>query len=50
MIRFSVVFGHIVEGMDIVRKIEDVDKGEGDRPDVDIVISDCGEMPKDYKE
>jgi len=45
-----VVFGHIVEGMDIVRKIEDVDKGEGDRPDVDIVISDCGEMPKDYKE
>lgn len=43
-----VVFGHVVEGMDIVRSIEDVPKGSGDKPEVDIVIADCGEMPADY--
>ena len=44
-----VVFGHIVEGMDIVRKIEDVEKGAQDKPVVDVVIADCGEMPVQYK-
>jgi cyclophilin family peptidyl-prolyl cis-trans isomerase len=43
-----VVFGKVVEGMDIVRKIEDTPT-TGDKPDVDVVIADCGEMPKDYK-
>lgn len=43
-----VVFGKVVEGMEVVRIIEDVDKGENDRPKVDVVIQDCGEMPKDY--
>ena len=44
-----VVFGHVVEGMDIVRKIEDVEKAASDKPTVDVVIADCGEMPSEYK-
>lgn len=44
-----VVFGHVVEGMDIVRSIEDVPRSSKDKPSVDIVIADCGEMPEDYK-
>ena len=45
-----VVFGHVVEGMDVVRKMENLPIGESDKPEVDVVIDDCGEMPKDYKE
>jgi cyclophilin family peptidyl-prolyl cis-trans isomerase len=44
-----VVFGHVVEGMDVVSKIEDTKVSEGDKPEVDIVIDDCGEMPADYR-
>ena len=43
-----VVFGEVVEGMDIVHKIENVEKGANDKPEVDVVIADCGELP-DYK-
>ena len=43
-----VVFGEVVEGMDIVRRIEDVEKGPSDKPKVDIEIADCGEMPANY--
>ncbi|KAF8813825.1 hypothetical protein BYT27DRAFT_6358552 [Phlegmacium glaucopus] len=39
-----VVFGKVLEGMDIVRAIEDVQKGSGDRPLVDIIIADSGEL------
>merc|ERR1712127_1178292 len=39
-----VVFGEVVEGMDIVQKIENT-KVENDKPDVDIVIQDCGMVP-----
>ena len=42
-----VVFGEVTEGMDVVRKIEDVKKGESDRPEVDIVIEDCGVISSD---
>lgn len=45
-----VVFGHVVEGMDVFRKIEDCKTDGSDKPDVDIVIADCGELPADYKE
>ena len=37
-----VVFGRVIEGMDIVRKIENCEKGTADKPKVDIVIADCG--------
>ncbi len=44
-----VVFGEVVEGMEVVRKIEDVAKNGSDKPDVDVIIEDCGMMPSDYK-
>jgi cyclophilin family peptidyl-prolyl cis-trans isomerase len=37
-----VVFGKVVEGMDIIRGIEDCEKGASDKPVQDIVIADCG--------
>jgi len=40
-----VVFGKVVKGMDIVTKIENCEKGEGDKPAKDVVIADCGELP-----
>jgi len=42
-----VVFAVILEGMDVVRKIENVDKGANDKPNKDVVISDCGSLPVD---
>jgi cyclophilin family peptidyl-prolyl cis-trans isomerase len=44
-----VVFGRVVEGMDVVRTVENVKTGASDKPEVDVVIADCGEMPADYK-
>ncbi|KAI0031733.1 cyclophilin-like domain-containing protein [Vararia minispora EC-137] len=39
-----VVFGKVLDGMDIVHYIEDVPKGRNDRPNEDVVIFDCGEL------
>merc|ERR1712084_44165 len=39
-----VVFGEVVEGMDVVRLIENVQKGESDKPKKDIFIENCGEL------
>merc|ERR1711959_465089 len=39
-----VVFGRVVKGYDVVEKIESCEKGEGDKPAVDVVIADCGEL------
>ena len=43
-----VVFGRVVEGMEVVRKIEGTrtsrDKGREDRPLMDVTIKECGEM------
>mmetsp|Transcript_20617 Transcript_20617/g.29595 ORF Transcript_20617/g.29595 Transcript_20617/m.29595 type:complete len:213 (-) Transcript_20617:87-725(-) len=40
-----VVFGRVIEGMDVVRAIEDTETGENDRPLKPCVIADCGELP-----
>jgi len=42
-----VVFGKVMEGMDVVFAIEDVAKGRGDKPTEDVTITDSGELPLD---
>jgi len=39
-----VVFGRVLEGMDIVKKIEVVPKGPGDKPKEAVTIADAGEL------
>jgi peptidylprolyl isomerase len=39
-----VVFGEVVEGMEIIKKIEACEKGASDKPVQDVVIADCGEI------
>ncbi|KAL9614161.1 MAG: hypothetical protein Q9167_001371 [Letrouitia subvulpina] len=41
-----VVFGEVLEGYDVVEKIENVPKGEGDKPTKKVVISKSGELEK----
>ena len=38
------VFGEVLEGMDIVAKIEDVPKEPGDKPSKAVKIAKSGEM------
>lgn len=42
-----VVFGRVVEGMDIVSKIEMMECDTGDKPTQDVVIEDCGMIEED---
>ena len=44
-----VVFGHVVEGMDIVRQIEATETLTGDKPKVPVIIADCGQMKDTYQ-
>lgn len=41
-----VVFGQVVEGMDVVRKVETAATQDGSKPEKDIVIANCGELDK----
>ncbi|XP_067932689.1 peptidyl-prolyl cis-trans isomerase B-like [Watersipora subatra] len=45
-----VVFGKIVKGMKVVRRIENTKTGAQDRPAQDVVIADCGivDVPEPY--
>jgi len=38
-----VVFGKVIEGLDVVRKVENV-RTRDDKPVQDVVIAQCGEM------
>lgn len=42
-----VVFGKVLGGMDVVRKIEQTATHPGDRPKKDVEIIDCGELSVD---
>mmetsp|Transcript_32913 Transcript_32913/g.48682 ORF Transcript_32913/g.48682 Transcript_32913/m.48682 type:complete len:484 (-) Transcript_32913:62-1513(-) len=44
-----VVFGQVVEGMEIVREIQNIETDENHKPVEEVIISDCGEMPIDYQ-
>ncbi|KAB5577562.1 40 kDa peptidyl-prolyl cis-trans isomerase [Coniochaeta sp. 2T2.1] len=41
-----VVFGQVVSGKSIVRQIENLPTESGDKPNKDVVIADCGELPE----
>lgn len=42
-----VVFGEVLEGYDVVEKIEDVPKGRGDRPAETVKIAKSGELKEE---
>jgi len=42
-----VVFGKVVSGMNVVRKIENTKTGDRDKPVVNVVIADCGVIEVD---
>lgn len=37
-----VVFGKVLSGMDVIKKIENLKTDKRDRPDKDVIIADCG--------
>jgi peptidyl-prolyl isomerase H (cyclophilin H) len=39
-----VVFGRVLDGMDVVRRVEAMPVGQDSRPLVPVVISQCGEL------
>ena len=41
-----VVFGKVINGMDVVKEVENVDTDDQDKPQVNVVIEDCGEIKK----
>lgn len=43
------MFGRVIEGMDIVKYIENVPKGYGDKPVHDVIVKDSGELSADEK-
>ena len=41
-----VVFGRVVEGMELVHEVEQVETGEQDRPLDPIIVAKCGELER----
>lgn len=39
-----VVFGEVIEGLEVVRKVENTPTGAMDRPNAPCVVADCGEL------
>ena len=39
-----VVFGKVVDGLLTIRRLENVTTGQGNRPRLPIVVTECGEM------
>ena len=39
-----VVFGRVLDGLLVVRKIENVPTGPNNKPKIPVVVSQCGEM------
>ena len=44
------MFGEVLEGYDIVDKIQNVDKQPGDKPTVKVTIEKSGELPHESGE
>ncbi|MFE4106290.1 peptidylprolyl isomerase [Almyronema epifaneia] len=42
-----VIFGKVLEGMEVVRQIEQVNTDRQDRPQSEVLIADCGSLPVD---
>ncbi|KAJ2162200.1 Peptidyl-prolyl cis-trans isomerase B [Coemansia sp. RSA 552] len=45
-----VVFGKVLEGMSVIEKVENTATKPGDKPTVDVVVADSGELPIEEKE
>ena len=45
-----VVFGRVVEGMDLVTLVENLPVTAGDKPDQDVLIADCGQLESTFLE
>jgi peptidyl-prolyl isomerase D len=43
-----VVFGKLVSGKSIIRRVERAETDSGDKPLLEVVIADSGELPSDY--
>ena len=39
-----VVFGEVIEGLEVLDELERMSVGESDRPSTDVTIVDCGEL------
>lgn len=48
--RRHVVFGMLLEGDELLKRIENLSTNRNDAPSVDVVIANCGQLDKDGKE